>query len=81
VEQKICRKCVRAPHLKIRQRFKQRSYWELGQMKKIYDVSTIYKGKTFKEVVHADSADEAFEIISKKYNRERIISVRERSNP
>ena len=36
---------------------------------------------TSKEVVHADSADEAFEIISKKYNRERIISVRERSNP
>lgn len=50
-------------------------------MKKIFDVSTIYKGKTFKEVVHADSADEAFEIISKKYNRERIISIRERSNP
>jgi hypothetical protein len=80
VEQKVCGECFGTVHPKVRQRFKQRSYWELGQMKKIYDVSTIYKGKTFKEVVHADSADEAFEIISKKYNRERIISVRERSN-
>jgi hypothetical protein len=50
-------------------------------MKKIFDVSTIYKGKTFKETVHADTSEEAFEIISKKYNRERIISVRERKNP
>jgi hypothetical protein len=50
-------------------------------MEKIFDVSTIYKGKTFKEIVHANSADEAFEIISKKYNRERIISIRERKNP
>ena len=50
-------------------------------MEKIFDVSTIYKGKTFREVVHANSPDEAFEIISKKYNRERIISIRERKNP
>jgi hypothetical protein len=33
----------------------QRSYRELGLMKKIFDVSTIYKGKTFKEIVHADT--------------------------
>jgi hypothetical protein len=50
-------------------------------MEKIFDVSTIYKGKTFKEVVHADTVDKAFEIISKKYNKERIISIRERKNP
>jgi hypothetical protein len=50
-------------------------------IKKIFDVSTIYKGKTFKEIVHADTPDEAFEIISKKYNRERIISIRGRRNP
>lgn len=50
-------------------------------IKKIFDVSTIYKGQTFRETVHADTSDEAFEIISRKYNRERIISVRERKNP
>ena len=50
-------------------------------MEKIFDVSTIYKGKTFKEIVHADTVDEAFEIISNKYNKERIISIRERKNP
>jgi hypothetical protein len=50
-------------------------------MEKIFDVSTIYKGKTFKEAVYANNSDEAFEIISKKYNRERIISIRERKNP
>jgi hypothetical protein len=50
-------------------------------MKKIFDVSTIYKGNTYREAVHAESSAEAFEIISKKYNRERIISIRERKNP
>mgnify|MGYP006277745039 CR=1 FL=1 len=50
-------------------------------MKKIFDVKTVYKHKTYSEVVYADSAEEAFNIVSEKYNRERIISVRERKNP
>jgi hypothetical protein len=50
-------------------------------MIKIFDVSTVYKGKTFKETVYAETADEAFEFILKKYNKERIASVRERKNP
>ena len=49
-------------------------------MKKIFDVSTIYKGNTYREAVHAESAEEAFEIISEKYNKDRIISIRERKN-
>ena len=50
-------------------------------MEKIFDVSTIYKVNTYREAVHAESAEKAFEIISEKYNRERIISIRERKNP
>jgi hypothetical protein len=53
----------------------------VGTMTKIFDVSTVYKGKTFKEAVYAETADEAFEFILKKYNKERIASVRERKNP
>jgi hypothetical protein len=49
-------------------------------MKKIFDVSTIYKGNTYVEAVHAESAKEAFEFILKKYNNERIASVRERKS-
>lgn len=50
-------------------------------MKKIFDVETIYKHNTYREVVHAETAEEAFNIISKKYDKERIVSVRERKNP
>lgn len=49
-------------------------------MKKIFDVSTLYKGNTYREAVHAESAEEAFKIISEKYNKERIISIKERKN-
>lgn len=49
-------------------------------MKKIFDVETIYKGKTYKEVVHAESAEEAFQFILSKYNKERIATIRERKN-
>jgi hypothetical protein len=49
-------------------------------MTKIFDVSTVYKGKTFKEIVYAETADEAFQIILKKYNKERIASIKERKN-
>jgi hypothetical protein len=50
-------------------------------MKKLFDVATIYKGNTYREAVYAESAEEAFKIISNKYNKERIISVTERDNP
>jgi hypothetical protein len=50
-------------------------------VKKIFDVSTIHEGKTFKEVIYADTADEAFEIILNKYNGKRLASIRERKNP
>jgi hypothetical protein len=50
-------------------------------MKKIFDVETIYKGNTYREAVHAESEEEAFQFILKKYNKERIISVKERRNP
>jgi hypothetical protein len=47
-------------------------------MKKIYDVETVYKHNTYREAVHAESAEEAFNIISKKYDKERIIRITER---
>ena len=47
-------------------------------MKKIYDVETIYKNQVHREAVHAESAEEAFNIISKKYDKERIARVTER---
>ena len=50
-------------------------------MKKIFDVETIYRHNTYRETVHAETAEEAFNIISKKYDKERIVSVRERKNP
>jgi hypothetical protein len=49
-------------------------------MKKIYDVETIYKNQVHREAVHAESAEEAFNIISKKYDKERITRVTERKN-
>ena len=49
-------------------------------MKKIFDVETVYRNNTYREAVHAESADEAFNIISRKYDKERIVSVKERKN-
>lgn len=50
-------------------------------MKKIFDVETVYRHNTYREAVHAETAEEAFNIIAKKYDKERIVSVRERKNP
>jgi hypothetical protein len=50
-------------------------------MKKLFDVETFYKKKTYKETVQAETAQEAFNIISEKYNKERLISIRERKTP
>jgi len=47
-------------------------------MKKIYDVETVYKNQVHREAVYAESAEEAFNIISKKYDKERITRVTER---
>jgi hypothetical protein len=49
-------------------------------MKKIYDVETVYKHNTYREAVHAESAEEAFNIVSKKYDKERITRITERKN-
>jgi hypothetical protein len=49
-------------------------------MKKIFDVETMYKGIAHKETVHADTAEEAYSLVEKKYSQERITRIVERKN-
>jgi hypothetical protein len=49
-------------------------------MKKIFDVETMYKGKAHKETVYADTVEEAYLLVEKKYSLERITRIVERKN-
>jgi hypothetical protein len=49
-------------------------------MKKIFDVETMYKGIAHKETVHADTVEEAYLLVEKKYSLERITRIVERKN-
>ena len=50
-------------------------------MKKIYDVETFYRGNTYREAVHADSPEEAYDLVSRKYSKERVVRIVERRVP
>jgi hypothetical protein len=47
-------------------------------MKKIFDVETVYKHNTYREAVHADTPEEAYDIVAKKYSKERVTRITER---
>ena len=47
-------------------------------MKKIFDVETYFKGNIHREAVHADTPEEAYDIVAKKYSRERITRITEK---
>ena len=47
-------------------------------MKKIFDVETFYRGNTYREAVHAATPEEAYDIVAKKYSKERITRITER---
>jgi hypothetical protein len=49
-------------------------------MKKIFEVETMYKGISRKEIVHADTVEEAYSLVEKKYSLERITRIIERKN-